>query len=67
MGPILLRRLWRCSRATAAGWRWDPARLLPHKGKKAGSQQLPRNRVPPEQINAFYRCSFEMKMKSLSH
>lgn len=36
-------------------------------GKKSGSQQLPRNRVPPEQINAFYRCGFKMKMKSLSH
>ena len=30
-------------------------------------EAVPSNRVPPEQMNAFYRCGFEMKMQSLSH
>lgn len=30
-------------------------------------EALPSSRVPPEQMNAFYRCGCEMKMKSLSH
>lgn len=59
------RRLGGAPRACDAGW--SPASLLRHTGKKSGSRQLPCNRVPPEQINAFYRCGFEMKMKSLSH
>lgn len=33
-------------------------------GEKSWSGQLPRNRVPPEQIDAFHRCGFKMKMVS---